>query len=531
MSQSSIPIPDSALAPQQLKVEIVGVIDVGATAIRMVIAEIRSDGSIRSLETLSKAVALGRDTFTTRCITKRTIEECVTILGNCRKKINEYKIPKDKLRIIATSAVREAENRLSFLDRVFLATGFEVEVLDDAEVHRIMYLGITSNLKKEMTIPNQQTLILEVGGGNTEILLLNGSDVIFSHAYRVGALRIKETLEVYRAPDHSFRSLMENQIQHAFEKLPDIIDEKLPLKVIGLGGDIRFAAARLHTDIQPDQIVEVPVVSLENFTNRFSSFSVEELARIYKLSFQEAETLSPALISYVQICKLLKIKTIKIAPLNFRDGLLRDLAIGDHWSDELEQQVIRSALQLAHKYKVDEEHALHVAELSRMLYRQLADYHRLDPRQERILYVAALLHEVGYFISNQAYHKHSHYIISNSVLFGLSHQDIALVSLVARYHRRSAPKTTHSQFMNLPRDQRVMVAKLAAILRVAFAMNSSRNQRIHKFQCLKEKHRLLLLVDQMEDITNEQLAVRQVGSMFEDVYGMTIHLRQKPHNY
>ena len=131
----------------------VAVIDIGASSLRMQIAEIgQATGEIRKLESFSQAVSVGKDSFTTGRIEKSTIEDCVRVLQIYRDKLNEYGIvDPDEIRVIATSGVREAANQLAFSDRVFVATGFEIERFDEAELHRVTYLGILPFLK---AIPN-----------------------------------------------------------------------------------------------------------------------------------------------------------------------------------------------------------------------------------------------------------------------------------------------------------------------------------------------------------------------------------------
>ena len=111
----------------------VAVIDIGATSIRMAVAEIRADGSIRMLETLSQAVCLGKDSFFNGLIERKTIEDCVQVLKVYRSKLREYGIlSRSQIRVVATSAVNEASNRLAFQDRVYIATGMEVEPIDES---------------------------------------------------------------------------------------------------------------------------------------------------------------------------------------------------------------------------------------------------------------------------------------------------------------------------------------------------------------------------------------------------------------
>ncbi|MCH8829954.1 MAG: exopolyphosphatase, partial [Planctomycetes bacterium] len=164
----------------------VAVVDIGTTAIRMAIAEIDVAGNIKTLQELSQSVQLGKDTFTRGVIEKSTIEDCVRILKSYRRQLEEYGITQpDQIRIVATSAIREAMNRLAFLDRIFSATGLEVEPIDEAEVNRITYLSIQPLLKAEKTLSSSPAVITEVGGGNTEVLVVQGTDVVYAHTYRL----------------------------------------------------------------------------------------------------------------------------------------------------------------------------------------------------------------------------------------------------------------------------------------------------------------------------------------------------------
>src|SRR5712691_3087909 len=146
----------------------VAVIDIGTTAIRMAIAEIDGAGNVRTLETVTQGVDLGKDTFTRGMIRRSTIEDCARVLQSYRQKLREYQVlSPDQIRIVATSAVREATNNLAFIDRIYIATGLTVEALDEAEVNRITFLGIKPYLNSEPSLASSKTLVIEVGGGST----------------------------------------------------------------------------------------------------------------------------------------------------------------------------------------------------------------------------------------------------------------------------------------------------------------------------------------------------------------------------
>jgi exopolyphosphatase / guanosine-5'-triphosphate,3'-diphosphate pyrophosphatase len=182
-------------------------------------------------------------------------------------------------------------------------------------------------------------------------------------------------------------------------------------------------------------------------------------------------------------------------------------------------------MDLGKRYDYDDVHAEHVAALCSTLFHELREEHQLSPRHEVILVVAALLHEIGLFVSNRSYHKHSMYLIRNSELFGLGRKEQLLAALVARYHRRASPQPTHEGYATLDRDERVMVSKLSAILRLAIALDESRSQRIHHVTCVREEGRLVISIPLVEDLALEQLALKQSGSLFEEVFGLPVLLR------
>ena len=201
------------------------------------------------------------------------------------------------------------------------------------------------------------------------------------------------------------------------------------------------------------------------------------------------------------------------------------MAIRDVWTANFRSQIIRSAISLGRRFDFNEKHARHVATLCRKLFSELQAEHQLEPKLELILYLAALLHEVGMYINARSNHKHAMYLIRNSELFGLSRKDVLLVALVARYHRRSSPQPQHEGYSALDRADRVAVSKLAAILRLAIALDDSRSGRISDIQCRSDGKRLVIIAKGVEDVSVEQLALRQSGSLFEETYGLPVQIR------
>lgn len=505
----------------------VAVIDIGSASIRMSIAQIGSPRSIRLLESLKRPVHLGKDTFTQGRIARRTVEECVEILQGFRRILKEYGInDPETVRAVATSAVREAANRQAVLDRIYSATGILVEAVDEAVVNRLNYLTIQRLLRADKK-PAQHTLAADIGAGSTNLLVFEKSNVAYSHTHRLGALRVIELIGSYREPAGHLQGILDNQLTELLELMGHSIRLGKSVRLLALSEATAFAARQILPSADPDQPIEIPVSKLETFTRSMLRLSTDECASTWHLSFARAETFGPTLLSYVLLAKRCHIKTLTAFETSLQEGLLLEAATEGVWTEGFKRQIIRSALTLGRKYDFNEAQARHIARLCRQLYRSLQEPFGLDPRHELILYIAALLHQIGTFISNQAHHKHSMYLIRNSNLFGLGRRDINLISLVARYHRRAEPKASHSDYQALEREDRIAVARMAAILRIAVALESANRQRIRDFTCRVKDHRFVITVRGVDDLNLEQLGLKQRSDFFEDVFGLGIQLRKQ----
>ncbi|MCA9010732.1 MAG: Ppx/GppA family phosphatase [Planctomycetaceae bacterium] len=506
------------------------VIELGTSAIRMAVGESDGNSNVRVLEQLVRGLSLGKDTFTQGEIQRKTLQETIRILKSYRRKLKEYQCTDPKhIRIVATSAVREASNRIEVLDRIYTATGLSVEMIDDAEIARVTYLGVRPLLQSDATLADGLTVVAEVGGGNTEVLVLKGKDIVHSQPYRLGSLRLQQMFMHSQTTRSRMGSIMTDQIDRTLEPLLDIVPKGRQVELVALGGDMRFAARVVGVELHASGLSRIAVDELEKLTSKLLLMTVDRIMRKHHLELSQAETLVPALLSNLRLARLLECSQILITGLNLRDALLQGMLRSNDWSTDFCDQVVNSATELARRYQVDLQHARHVARLARTLFRSLQSEHRMDARCETLLYVAALLHEIGLFVGVSGYHKHSHYLITHSELFGLNEQDQQLVAMIARYHRRAAPKPTHELFARLDRDNRVVVSRLAGILRVAVALDHTGSQRVHDIECTIERHRLVISVkNSAGDLSLERMELRQKSLLLEDTFGLSVLLREAP---
>lgn len=502
------------------------VIDIGTSSVRVNIAQLDSDGHANQLDRLQQPVGLGKDTFTKGFIEQATIEDAVNALKGFDEVLQEYGVVEPRqIHAVATSAVRDAANRDAFVDRVYMATGIVVDVIDAAEQTRLTYQSVLPDLESAAWLRKSDCVVVEVGGGSTELLLMRGRDVLFSHHYRLGSLRLREMLEKHRVTDAQLRRLMEGHVDLTIEQMRQHVALEESPNLVVLGGEARLAAELAVGDWKHKSVVRVPVAKLSRVVDEVLGLTVDQIVARYQLVYREAETLGPTLVAYLRLARVCKRKHIVVSTATMRRGLLVDMATGGTWSEEFFNQIVRSAQDLGRKYEINEAHAQHVAHLSRKLFEVLQDEHKLTPRHGMLLYVAALVHEIGLFVSLESHHKHSRYLIMNSEIFGVGQRDLRIIALVARYHRRAVPKPSHDGYAALDRDDRILVSKLAAILRVADALDRSHSQRARKIKCTLTPGQLEIAVPGVRDVSLELLGLREKADMFQQVYGRTVTLQ------
>lgn len=504
----------------------VAAIDVGSNSLRMVIAEVLPDGRIEILERLRRAVRLGQDTFRRGRLGGQCMRATVGVLRDYRQMLRLYHV--ERVRAVATSAVREASNADTVLDRIFMATDLHVEVIDTSEESRLTVSAVRHAVGDALGVNQSATLIADVGGGSALLTLLRDGEIATGQSLRLGSIRLQEMLFTSEEPPERSAELLRQQIINE----TSAIQNSLPLKdietFVAVGGDARFAAREIGQPTASTDLVSIDPELFDKLVRRTQRFSAEELAKRHGLAFAEAETLNPALLVYQILLRKTGADRMLVSHVSMRDGLLLELArdVTGVEDEAMATGVIHSATAIVEKFHVNTAHAQNTAELAVCLFDELIADHGLGPRHRLLLRVAALLHEIGSVVSPRAHHKHSYYLIANSEIFGLTRDEIVIVAHVARYHRRSVPKPSHIEYMMLPRESRVVINKLAALLRVADALARGHLFQVADLRFHRDADEVIIYIPGAADLLLEQRAIASKGDLFEDIYGLKVRLEQ-----
>ena len=505
---------------------IVAVIDIGSTAIRLVIAEVYSDGEWKMLDKASRPVDLGKDVFLKGNISRTSMSQSLESLSGFVEVLKGWQIGKENVHVIATSALREARNRDTFTDRVELQTGFLINTIEGIEENRLTYVAVRYALKDaNLRFGQLHSLILEVGGGSTEIILLERGKIVAAHSMSIGTVRLEQQIRsIFGSTDYLNQFLTEN-----IRAAGDVIDTEFKMKrirnFIAVGGDMRLAAG-ISGEQGGKHFRIIEKQEFDGFVDEIKGLPIDECAHRFQIPYNEAECLAAALLIYQSFMEKTSATRLIVPDLSIREGLLLSLALepDPKIQEEFKSQVIASAVSLGRKYHVDEDHARHVTNLALSLFDQLQKFHGLDRLCRLLLEVGGLVHDIGTYVRSSGHHKHGQYIVSNSDIFGLHRDEISIVSNVVRYHRKALPTTSHIEYISLPRERRIVVSKLAAILRVADALDKGHMQRIEKVKVEIKGDELLMHNSHTGDISIERYGLARKVNMMEEVFGLKVVL-------
>jgi exopolyphosphatase/guanosine-5'-triphosphate,3'-diphosphate pyrophosphatase len=503
---------------------VVAVLDMGASAIRMAIAELSPDRPPRIIEEASRGVLLGRDTFSSEAIRSQTVDAAIRALQQFREMMDSYGVT--EVRAVATSAVREARNGDTFLDRVRGQTGIEFGVINEAEESRLIYLAVRDAIGAHSSFQGARTLLAEVGGGSTSLTMLRRGEPTRSGVYALGSIRMRQQLDLRKHSRDVQLAIVRRYVANVIEEIRVEIPLNRVNHMLAIGGDVRFVAAQI-AEGDNERLRQLPRDRFLAFCEEVERLDEDALADRFRLTPSDAATLAPALVIYRALLTETAAKTIVVSDASLRAGMLLDFADpGTRLSvQEFERQVLASADALGQKYRFDHDHGHQVANLATRLFDELRDEHGLYDRERLLLQVAALLHDVGVYVSLRAHHKHSQYILAASQIFGLSAEETAVVSNIARYHRRGLPQRTHVPYITLDREDRMIVNKLAAILRVANALDAEHAQKVRDLRVIRGGPSWVLELTGSGDLTMERLAAAARADMFAETFGKPLEIQ------
>lgn len=491
-------------------------IDVGSNSIRLTVAEAQAGGRYRVLDEERETTRLGRSLATTGQLDDESIAASLSALRRFKSIVAGLGV--ESIRAIATCAVREATNGPEFCRRVQEELGLAIEVIDsDQEAHFAF-----QSVRRRFDLAGKNTLLADIGGGSTEIVLASGELIEAIYATQLGAVRLAEKfggglslvgddyLRMARAIDRELRKTTEKPAA------PHHL-------LIGSGGTFTSLASMIMASRGlarlPAAGCRATRADVRHLVDRLRKMTPKERREVPGLNADRADIIVPGLAVVDSLMRRFRVNVLQVHPYGVRDGLLLtmidELQGGNGAkSPSLDDQLNR----FAEACGVDLAHSRQVAKLAVQIYEDLAHLFELLPADAKLLEAAARMQDVGYLISYEGHHKHSYHLILHSRLEAFRPEELEIVANVARYHRGSEPKNKHPNFRGVPPDDQLRVRQMAAVLRVAGGLDRSHNQIVRSVKVTGTADAIELIVDAAEYPEVDLWACRRRAGMFEKVF-------------
>jgi exopolyphosphatase/guanosine-5'-triphosphate,3'-diphosphate pyrophosphatase len=502
-------------------------IDIGSNSIHMVIAQASGPQGFDVVDREREVVQVGRGSFGSRRLRKDAMRRTADALGRFVELARRHQV--DRILCTATAAVREARNGAEFLAAAHEAAGITPRIIPATEEGRLIYLGIRSALE----LGEEPCAIVDIGGGSMQLVLANRQRSLLTLGAPLGALRLTEA---FLRSDPPARRDVQRLRQHvrktAAEALRTLRKGK-PVKAYGSSGSIHALANVAHWLETSAPIAHVnghvlTLESLERTTRRLQTITLRERERLPALDAHRAEIIVAGSITLQHVLEKLELPGIVLSDFGVREGMVNDYITrhaGEISSLAMNRNLrLRSVLRCLRRFRLDGSHSKQVARLSLELFDALRKVHKLNPVERELLHFAALLHDIGSVISYDGHAEHSHYIIMNASLRGLSAEELRVIANVARYHNKARPRKRDRDFYDLDKGARRAVRWLAALLRVAEGLDRSHDRLVQSVSVAQNSRGVTIHVKSRREAELEIWAARRRVDMLSKLLGGPVHV-------
>ncbi len=501
----------------------VAAIDIGSNSIHMVVARIDAHGHFTLLDRAKEMVRLGKGTLAARALSREAMQSGMQALSTFKRLADAQQI--DRVLAVATSAVREAKNGGDFIADIGRQLGIHVDLITGREEARLIHLAVSNALD----LRDGAAVLVDIGGGSVELVLADAGAVRAQESLKLGVLRLAERFFAHDPPDRDEIEALEDYLERqlaAFCKRAQALE---PARMIGTSGTVlNLAAIALQMDggVLPERLhgVTLRAKDVQRARKLVVRSDRETRQALPGLDRRRVDSIVPGAILLDHLMRRLEVPELVMCEWALREGVLLDFIRG-HGREIEENETIadprrRSVVHLGRQLSFEEAHGQHVATLALSLFDQTADRHGLGTREREWLEYAALLHDVGNHIAHSRHHRHSYYLIVNGELLGFDPKEIRLIAALARYHRKGGPKEDDEELAPLPNGMRAAVAPLAAMLRIADALDRSHFSIVRGLTVRARGKDVTVAVETGgHDAELELWAARRKGDLFEEVFG------------
>ena len=493
-------------------------IDIGANSVRLKIARVGR----RRLDVLHEdreVTRLGASVFRTNQLSPEAMAHTVEVLQRFYKATQRYGT--DAVRIVATSALRDARNAHAFIAWVRSATGWKVEVISGLEEGRLIHLGVVSNAR----IDAARTLLVDLGGGSCELTLSSGRHIKQMYSLPLGAVRLTGDFLQHDPPKKKELRRLHEFIAEELSRIRKKLDPMRGRVMIATSGTAAALAGAAKAKLGSGLVSE-PVsrrVTLK-LAKQLAALTRQQRAALPGIGPRRSEIIVAGASVFAMLLEAAGLSGFRYSPLGLRDGLLAQMAADYDRRTPLRRQIEAdrrdALLSMARHYDVDMDFAEHIRDLSLQLFAGLKSLHGLGPEFSEWLSAAAMLHEVGAFINRSGRRRHTHYIVAHSDIFGYSVLQRQMIAAIARYVGKSRPSPEDAILKRFTPAERNGIRRAIVVLRLARALNQGRRGAIRRVTAHARGGKALLKVTAKRGGAELELwAIAKERGYFREVFG------------
>jgi exopolyphosphatase/guanosine-5'-triphosphate,3'-diphosphate pyrophosphatase len=502
-------------------------IDVGTNSIKLLVAAVDESGVLEVLSREKSPVRLGSDTLATGRLSAEAIEAGVSAIEQFLRSVEAQEA--ELVRAVATCAVREAANSQEFLEAVRRRTGVEVDVISGEEEARLIHLAARSEFSSRL----DPIFVVDIGGGSTEFVVSDGARVLLTESVPLGAVRLAGLVRDDPPSDRD-RKAVKKAIRAVAKRPAEAVRRTGFKTCVGSAGTIQslslvHEAAVLGREPIPSGHRNLTRGGLKKVNRILRKTTQKEKLRVPGLDPRRRDIAVPGGILLAWILKRTGAGGIVVGDRGLREGIVLDHA-ARHGERRVGDRDVRarSVDRLLRRANAEVLHASHVARLALQIFDQMHALHQLTAAEREWLQYASLLHDVGCAIGFSRHQQHSYYLITHGDLTGFSAEEIEVIASVARYHKGKGPRQSHENWKRLDPYLRPVVEKLAALLRIADALDRSHRQLVADVVCRVRPRRIELDAIARGDCEAELEAARRKANLFERVFDREPALRAVP---
>ncbi|MEX0685024.1 MAG: Ppx/GppA phosphatase family protein [Balneolales bacterium] len=503
----------------------IAALDLGTNSFHAVIVDIYPDGTFRTIDTHKEMVELGRNGVG-KPLTDEAMASGIDALKKIKILCDHQNV--ENIQSFATSAIRESPNGGEFMQRAIDEVGLKIMAIPGKMEAKL----IGHAVQHGMALNNQPVLIMDIGGGSTEFIIANKKEIFFLNSLKIGVSRMAADFITNDPITAEEIKALEKHYKKALSKLNKNFKKHPAEGLVGASGTMQNIALMIAG--RKGRSMEVTLnefeYSQQDFLDLYDDFigmNREQRMKVTGLDTKRVDFIVPGMILLKIVLNLLGIKKIKTSIQALREGIIlrhiKHELIGLKMLADYPDTRRRSVFEMLNKCHWHKKHSRQVARLALKLFDDLQPYHKMDTNDRELLEYASLMHDIGYHISHSKHHKHAMYLIKNANLKGFNEDEIQIMAHVARYHRRSTPKSRHKYFKELKPAIQIKITKLSAFMRVADGLDRSHFQNVTHVRA-EITNKVNIYIQTQTDPQVEIWGAMRKSELMEDLFGKPVRI-------